>query len=415
MTRYRWFILALLFLLTTNNYLDRIVFSVLIPVVRDDLHISTEQYAWVTATFKGAYTIGFLFAGKFIDTYGTRLGYSISIVFWSLAAVLHATARNALQLSCWRGMLGVGESGNFPAAVKAVGEWFPKKDRGLATGIFNSGPTLASIIGPPMFVWLSAAFGWRTCFLLTGASGFVLVVIWWLTARPPEKHPSVGPQELAYIRSDADEQDAPASRVGMLTVLKYKEAWGFALGKCLADPVWWFYLEWLPLYLVAVRGFNMQGVGWAVPAVYVTAGVGSIAGGWLTGKFLRLGWGHAKARKTAMAICVSLMPLGALAVVAPNPVLMIALIGIATGAHQGWSGILFTTTTDMFPKHAVASVNGFGGALGGLGGVLFSSFLPGWIVPRFGYTPIFMIMGCLHIIGLLTFHLLAGKMRRVAI
>ncbi len=413
MTRYRWSILALLFLVTTNNYLDRIVFSVLIPVIRDDLHISTEQYGYVTAAFKTAYMIGFLVAGRFIDTYGTRLGYAISIVFWSVAAVLHAASRSALQLSFWRALLGVGESGNFPAAVKAVGEWFPKKDRGLATGIFNSGTTLASIVGPPMFVWMAANFGWRMCFLLTGATGFVLVVIWWICARPPEKNAMVNAAELAYIQSDAEEQDAGGARIGMLAVLKYREAWGFSIAKGLADPVWWFYLEWLPLYLVDVRSFNMQAVGWAVPAVYVTAGVGSVAGGWLTGKFLRRGWGHCRARKTAMAICVSLMPLGALAVIAPNPVVMIALIGIATGAHQGWSGILFTTTTDMFPKRAVASVNGLGGAIGGLGGILFSSLLPGWLVPHFGYKPIFLVMGCLHLLALLTFHLLAGRMRRV--
>ncbi len=413
MTRYRWLILTLLFLVTTNNYLDRIVFSVLIPVIRDDLHISTEYYGYINAAFQAAYTLGFLFMGKLVDRWGTRIGYSVSIIAWSVAAALHSTARSAVQLGLWRGLLGLGESGNFPAAIKAVAEWFPRKDRALATGIFNAGTTIASIVGPPLFVWMAATLGWRMCFIVTGGTGFVLVLIWWSVYRPPEMHPSVNQAELAYIRADAEETAGAAPQIGWMAALAHKETWGFALAKFLTDPVWWFYLNWLPPYLYDARKFNLAAVGWAIPVVYVTAGVGSVGGGWLAGLFIRRGWKPATARKAAMGLCACLMPLGAMAVLAPSPLLMIALIGVATAAHQGWSANLFTTTSDIFPKQAVASVTGIGGAFGGLGGVIFSSLLPGYIVSHFGYTPIFLVMGWFHLTALLVVQLLMGKMERI--
>jgi ACS family hexuronate transporter-like MFS transporter len=412
MTRYRWLILTLLFLVTTNNYLDRIVISVLIPVIREDLHISTEQYSYIQAAFQMAYTIGFLAVGKLIDKYGTRIGYTLSILWWSVAAALHAFSRSWLQLAFWRGMLGIGESGNFPAAIKSVAEWFPKKDRAFATGIFNAGTNVASMIGPPLFVWMAAVYGWRACFTITASTGFVLALVWWIVYRQPEVHRSVNPQELAYITSDKDESPA-APRVGWVAALKHKETWGFAMGKFLADPVWWFYLSWLPLYLVDVRGFDMTKVGWALPVVYLMADVGSVGGGWLSGFFIRRGWRHATARKAAMAVCCALMPIAAMSVLAPNAVLTVALVSLATAGHQGWSCNLFTTVSDVFPKPAIASVTGIGGAFGGLGGVLFSSLLPGYIVSHFGYTPIFLIMGCFHLVALLSVHLLLGKMEPI--
>jgi ACS family hexuronate transporter-like MFS transporter len=317
MTRYRWFILSLLFLVTTNNYLDRIVFSVLIPVIRDDLHISTQQYSYITASFQFAYTVGFLFMGKLIDRFGTRIGYAVSIAWWSAAACMHAVARTALQMGVWRGLLGLGEAGNFPSAIKAVAEWFPKKDRAFATGIFNAGTNVASMIGPPIFVWIAAKYGWRDCFLITGGVGFILVVIWWVVYRLPEHHRSVNAQELAYIKSDVEEAGGP--KVGWLEALRYKETWGFALGKFLTDPVWWFYLVWLPPYLYDVRKFNLTEVGWALPVVYLMADVGSVGGGWLSGFLMRRGWPNHKARKTAMGICAGLMPIAAMSVLAPNP------------------------------------------------------------------------------------------------
>jgi ACS family hexuronate transporter-like MFS transporter len=259
---------------------------------------------------------------------------------------------------------------------------------------------------------MAAAYGWRACFMITASTGFVLALAWWVAYRPPEAHRSVNPQELAYITSDKDENPA-APRLGWVAVLKYKETWGFAAGKFLADPVWWFYLSWLPLYLVDARGFDMTKVGWALPIVYLMADVGSVAGGWLSGFFIRRGWHHATARKAAMAVCCSLMPIAAMSVLAPSAFLAVALVSLATAGHQGWSCNLFTTVSDVFPKPAIASVTGIGGAFGGLGGVLFSSLLPGYIVSHFGYTPIFLIMGCFHLLALLSVHLLLGRMEPI--
>ncbi len=412
MTRCRWFILAILFLVTTNNYLDRIVFSVLIPVIREDLHLSNIQYGYINTAFQAAYTIGFLFMGKLIDRFGTRIGYAVSIVWWSVAAAMHGVTRSALQLGFWRGMLGLGESGNFPSAIKAVAEWFPKKDRALATGIFNAGTNVASMVGPPVFVWMAAHYGWRACFFVTASTGLVLLVLWWWAYRLPEVHRSVNPAELDYIRGDGPE-DLGAPKIGWAAALKYKETWGFALAKFLTDPVWWFYLYWLPPYLFDVRKFKMMEVGWALPVVYLMADFGSVGGGWLSGFLIRRGWRHATARKTAMAICAGLMPIAAMSVLAPSPILAVALVSVATAAHQGWSANLYTTTSDIFPKQAVASVTGIGGALGGLGGVLFSGVLPGYIVTYFGYTPVFLMMGCFHLTALLVVQWLLGRMQPI--
>ena len=411
MTRYRWVILSLLFFATTINYLDRILFTVLIPVIREDLHIDTAMYGYLNGAFTFSYMVGFLFMGKFVDRFGTRIGYSVSIVWWSIAAMCHAFSAGVTSLGFWRGMLGLGEAGNFPSAIKSVAEWFPKKDRAFATGIFNAGTNVASMIGPPMFVWMNSHLGWRSCFLITSSLGFVWLAAWLLLARLPDKHPSVNRQELAYIHSDAPEaQETPLTWGQALT---YKQTWGFAVGKFLTDPVWWFYLFWIPPYLYDVRKFNLTQIGWALPVIYLMADVGSVAGGWLSGYFIRRGMPTGKARKTTMAIMACCMPIAAMSVLADSPILAIALVSLATSAHQGWSANLFTTTSDVFPKNATASVVGIGGALGGLGGFLFSSLLPGWIVSNFGYTPIFLIMGSFHLTALLLVHFLMGDMRPI--
>jgi ACS family hexuronate transporter-like MFS transporter len=412
MTRYRWFILSLIFLVTTNNYLDRTVFSVLSKIIKDDLHISTQQYGNISGAFQMAYGIGFLVAGGLIDRFGTRIGYTVSILWWSVAACLHALSRSALQLGMWRGLLGFGEAGNFPSAIKAVAEWFPKKDRAFATGIFNAGTNVAAMVGPPLFVWMAMRFGWRDCFLITGSVGFILAVIWAVVYRLPEVHRSVNREELAYIRSDTAGQ-SQFPKISMAAALKYKETWGFALGKFLTDPVWWFYITWLPLYLLEARKFNMWEVAWALPVVYLMADLGSVGGGWLPGFLMRRGWPLDKARKTAMGLCAGLMPVAALSAVAFNPILAIALVSLANASHQGWSANLFTTTSDVFPKQAVASVVGFGGFMGALGSVIISSLIPGYVITHFGYTPIILCMGLLHPTAFLVVHKLLGRLKPV--
>ncbi len=410
----RWYICALLFFATTINYLDRIVFSVLIPVIRDEMHISDLQYGYINGAFQAAYTVGFIFMGRFIDRIGTRVGYAVAIAWWSLAAAFHAFARSPLTLGFWRGILGFGESGNFPAAIKSVAEWFPKRDRAFATGIFNAGSNVASMVGPPIIVWMLGLWGWRACFLVTGSLGFVWLIFWLMAYRLPQAHSRISNAELNYIQSDAAE-DSEEAAIGWLAALRYKQTWGFALAKFLTDPVWWFYLYWLPPYLYDVRGFNLKEIGWALPVVYLMADVGSVGGGWLPGFLMRRGWPHGKARKAAMALFACLMPVAALSALAPYSVAAIALVSLATASHQGWSANLFTTTSDIFPKKAVASVTGIGGTMGGLGGFLFSAIIPGIVVTHFGYTPLILGFGLFHLTALAIVHRLMGDMKRIEV
>ena len=403
--------LGLVFFATTVNYLDRILLGFLYPIIRTELDISTIEYGDITAAFSLAYTAGFLVAGRFIDRFGTRMGYAVSLIWWSLAAMGTAFATGVLSLGVWRALLGLGEAGNFPAAIKSVAEWFPKKDRAFATGIFNAGTNVAAMAGPPMFAVITARYGWRACFLITASLGLVWLVFWFASYRAPREHPGVNQAELAYIHSDAPEkQETPLTWGQALT---YKETWGFALAKFFTDPVWWFYLYWLPPYLFDVRKFNITEIAWALPVVYLMADVGSVGGGWISGALIRRGWPNGKARKAALAICAACMPIAALAVLADSPILAIALVCLATSGHQGWSANLYTTTSDIFPKSATASVTGIGGCLGGLGGFLFSAVLPGRIITYFGYTPVFLIMGSFHLIALAIVHLLLGDMKPI--
>lgn len=407
----RWWILALLFLITTNNYLDRIVLGILSPVILDDLHFTKLEYGYVNAAFQGAYAVGFLMMGWVIDRLGTRKGYAIAITMWSLAAGLHSLSRSFVQLGFWRAMLGLGESGNFPAAIKAVTEWFPKKDRAFATGIFNAGTNVATMIGPPLFVWMNSHFGWRTCFFITATSGLVCLALWWVFYRLPREHKWVNPEELALIESDPDER--AEARMSWGQALKIRETYGFALAKFFSDPVWWFYLTWLALYFKEARGLSLEQIGWALPVIYLMADFGSVAGGWVSGFLIRRGWPNGKARKVTMGFFALCMPLAATAVAVKETWMAVALISLATAAHQGWSANLYTTVSDVFPKNAVASVIGIGGFLGGMGGVIFTALLPGYLVMHFGYFPLFVMMGGFHLIAWTVVHIYLGDMRKL--
>ncbi|MBM3728324.1 MAG: MFS transporter [Acidobacteria bacterium] len=414
MTRVRWWILALIFFATTVNYLDRIVLSVLLPVIRQELDISPLLFGKITAAFQAAYTIGFLIAGKFIDRYGTRIGYAVSIAWWSVAACFHAIVRTPFELGAWRAVLGIGEAGNFPAAIKGLSEWFPLKDRALAAGIFNSGTTLASIAGPPLFFWMNAEFGWRASFWITGASGFLWLIVWWVSYRLPRHHPGVNPAELAYIHSDTVSQESEPS-IGWSAALRHRETWGFGLAKFLTDPVWWFYLNWLPTYFYDVRHFDLKAISWALPVIYGLAAAGSVAGGWLSGYLIRRGATAGRARQIGMAVFAFAMPAAAAAALVSDPIVAVGLICIATAGHQGWSANLYTVVSDVFPRSAVASVTGIGGAMGGFGGILFSALIPGYVVQNFGYTPVFLTMGTFHVIAYFVVRRLLGSMRRIEV
>ncbi|HEV2687178.1 MAG TPA: MFS transporter [Bryobacteraceae bacterium] len=381
--RLRWWILTLLFLGTTINYLDRIILGILLPDIRSELHISDTEYGFVTAAFQAAYTLGFLYMGRFVDRVGSRVAYGIAAVCWSAAAGLTVLARSAFQLGVWRSFLGLSESCNFPAAIKSVADWFEEKDRAFATGVFNSGTNVAAMAGPPIFVYLSQRYGWRACFLFTASMGILWVIAWM------QIHPR-------FVKT---KENLPVA-ISWGEAARLRPAWGFAFGKFFSDPAWWFYLFWLPLYLHEVRKLDMTTVGWALMFIYVMAGVGGMTGGWVSGRLIRHGWQPLRARKAAMLVCACSMPFTALGVLAPSATVAIVLFSLATGLHQAWSANLFTTVSDTVPRHAVGAVTGLGGFAGGLSGIIFSAIIPGYVIPRYGYTPVFLGMGVLYFAGL---------------
>jgi len=383
-SRYRWLILSLLFVATTINYFDRIVLSVLIPEIKKDLHINDISYSHILSAFQFAYTFGFLAAGPIIDWLGTKLGYLLFILFWSLAAAMHSLCGSAFCLAWWRGILGLTESGNFPAAIKAVSEWFHVKDRAFATSLFNSGASISSIIGPPIIAFIALTAGWRWTFLSFGALGFFLVIIWQLLYKKPEHQ---------IVENSRNNQ---VKKHPWKILLQHKETYGIMLGKFLTDPVWWFYLFWMPNYLADQRGFDLKGIAIAIPLIYTIAILLGFVGGWFPGYLIRRGWPIRKARKTAMLITALFLPISATAVLASNPWVTILLVSLACGAHNGWSANIFTLVSDCYPSEAVGSVTGLAGFAGGLGGLLIATLAPGYIITYFGYVPIFFLMGALH-------------------
>ncbi len=383
---YRWIIIALLFAATTINYFDRIVLSFLRPYIDKELQITDIQFGYILSAFQIMYMLGFLAAGKIIDKLGTKLGYLLSIFTWSFTAVMHAVCKTPICLGAWRGLLGLTESGNFPAAIKSVSEWFYVKDRAFATSIFNSGPHFASIVGPQIMAVLYLAMGWRFTFFSFGALGFLLVLIWIFLY----KNPSYKTAVISKEKQNSTEQ------ISWKKLLRIKETYGIMLGKFLTDPVWWFYLYWMPSYLESQRGFNIKANANALFLIYAIAMLLGILGGWLPKFFMKRGWEIAKARKTTMKIAAACLPLTAFAVFAKDAWLAIALVSLACGAHTAWSANIFTLASDCFPSKIVASITGLGGFAGGLGGLLLATLAPGFIITYFGYIPIFVLMGVLH-------------------
>ncbi len=409
---YRWRICALLFWATTLNYIDRQVLGVLAPALGHALGWTQVDYGYIVAAFQIAYAIGLVFAGALIDKIGTRLGFALSIAIWSVAAASHALARTVLAFAAARFMLGLGESGNFPAAVKTVAEWFPRPERAFATGLFNAGTNVGAVIAPLVVPIAVALWGLRSGFLLTSVLSALWLVTWLIVYRPPAEHPRVTARELAYIGSDAVEPSS-ATRVRWRELLRHRQTWAFAAGKFLTDPVWWFLLFWLPKYLSHRYGLDLTALGPPLIAVYVMADAGSIGGGWLAGRLMRLGWSVNAARKGAMLLC-------ALAVV---PVIFtsyvhhlwfaVGLIGLAAAAHQGWSANLFTTASDLYPSAAVASVVGLGGFAGALSGALVSTAV-GFLLQATGsYALLFTIAGGMYLVALTVIQLLAPRLAPV--
>jgi ACS family hexuronate transporter-like MFS transporter len=409
MTRHRWVICALLFFATTINYVDRQVIGILKPTLTAEFGWSETDYADIVFWFQAAYALGLLLVGRLIDRVGVKWGYALAVAVWSLFGMAHAAAFSIATFAMARFGLGLGEAGNFPAAVRATADWFPKKERAFATGIFNSGSNVGAILTPllvPVIV-IDWALGWQGAFLITGALGFGWLVAWWLIYREPEGNARVNAAELAHIRSDPVEATTP---IAWGTLLKHRQTWAFAMGKFLTDPIWWFFLFWLPDFFGKNYGLDLKTFGPALIAIYLLADVGSIAGGWFSSFLIKRGWSVNAGRKSAMLLCaVCVLPVS-LAIYAENLVIAVGIIGLAAAAHQGWSANLFTLASDLMPRRAVASVVGLGGMAGAVGGMLMAKYA-GYVLENVGsYTPIFLLIGSMYLIALAVIHALVPRL-----
>jgi ACS family hexuronate transporter-like MFS transporter len=408
---YRWTICALLFFATTINYVDRQILGLLAPTLGKEIGWNEQEYGNIVSWFSIAYALGFLVAGRMMDRFGTRKGLATSVVAWSIAAMSTALARTANGFAAARFALGLGESGNFPASIKTVAEWFPARERAFATGIFNAGSNVGAIIAPIAVPFITLRWGWRVAFVVTGALGFLWLIAWLLVYRAPEEHPKLGAEELAYIRSDPIEKPV---EIAWGKLLRHRQTWAFAIGKFMTDPIWWFYLYWLPKFLDARYGIKLDAVAAPIIVIYLLADFGSVFGGWLSGAMMKRGISVNAGRKITMLIPAVLIVPTMFAPNAPSMWIAVLIVGVAAAAHQWWSANIFTLSSDMFPKYALGSVVGIGGFFGAAGGVLFQRGT-GWLLQHNGsnYTPVFLVCGLAYVSALLVIHLLAPRLEKV--
>ncbi|MEP7323722.1 MAG: MFS transporter [Saprospiraceae bacterium] len=423
---YRWVICGLLLFATTVNYLDRAVISLVKEYLDVEFNWTNSDYANITIAFQASYAVAMMFAGRLIDWLGTKTGYALSLITWSLAAMSHFFISTNLGFMFARIGLGVTESGNFPAAIKTVSEWFPKKERSLATGIFNAGTNVGAIIAPLSVPFIAATYGWRLTFLIIGAFGFIWLIFWYLFYETPQRQKRLSKEEFNYIHSDLDEQSnivtEAVPKVNWTSLLKFKQTWAFALGKFLTDGVWWFYLFWLPSFLKEQYGLTKTQLSLPTALVFIIATFGSVYGGWLPLKFITNGMEVFRARKKAMLIYAAC----ALPVIICQWVggfniwFAVIMIGFAASAHQAWSANIFTTVSDMFPKYAVGSVTGIGGMMGGLGGMLVSK-IAGNLFDFYktaghiqtGYYIVFFYCGTAYLLAWTLMHYFVPRMERI--
>jgi MFS transporter, ACS family, hexuronate transporter len=419
--RYRWVICSLIFLATTVNYIDRQILALIKEFLDKELGWSNEQFGLVNSAFQGAYAVGLFAFGWFIDRYGTKIGYAVSISLWSLAALAHSLVGSVSGFFAARIFLGASEGGNFPAAIKAVALWFPKRERALATAIFNSGTNVGAIIAPALVPPIAFAFGWRAAFVFAGLVGFLWLFLWFPFYDVPEESKRLSKPEFDYIHSDRDGAVAGQAPIGWRSALAYRQAWSFIVAKFMTDPVWWFFLTWLPDYFKKSRGLDIKHSWVHLVTIYAIITVLSIAGGSLTGTLLKRGWTVTRARKTGMflfALCV--LPILWVTRVGDWPAVL--LIGLAGAAHQAWSANLFTTASDLFPKKDLGTIVGLGGMAGAVGGMLFPWF-SGRLLDRAtaagdvtaGYTILFGICASVYLVSFVIHHLLAPKLEPLSL
>jgi len=411
---FRWVVCALLFFATTINYIDRQILSLLKETLDQEIGWTNEQFGWVNSAFQFAYGIGLLGFGWFVDRFGTRIGYAVSIAAWSIAAASHALVGSIGGFLAARSFLGLGEAGNFPSAIKAVALWFPKRERAFATSVFNSGTNVGALIAPAIIPWLALHFGWRAAFIAAGAAGILWLMFWLPLYRVPEKSSGMSPSENTLIDGDNDAEPS-GKKVPWGCLLRKRETWSFIVGKFLTDPVWWFFLIWLPDFFKKTRGLEIRKSWVHIVTIYGIVTVLSIFGGWITGYLTSRGWTVTRARKTGMFI-FALFVLPILVVTKVGDWTAVLLIGVAASAHQAWSANLFTTVSDMFPKSAVASVVGIGGMAGSIGGIIFP-IVTGRMLDHFsaqnhvtaGYAILFGICGCMYLVAFGLNHLFAPR------
>lgn len=405
---YRWTICAMLFFATTVNYVDRQVLGILAPTLQHEIGWSEAQYGAIISWFSLAYGLGYLGMGRLLDRIGVRKGFSISIFGWSLAAMGHALARTAAGFSIARAALGLSESGNFPGAIKTVAEWFPKQERALATGIFNAGSNVGAIVAPLLVPVVALRWGWQWAFIATGGLGFLWLFAWLLIYRDPERHPRLSKRELAWIRSDPVESE---SSVPWLRLLQHRQTWAFVLAKFLTDPIWWFYLYWLPKFLDTEFHITLAGLAAPLVVVYLMADVGSVFGGWLSGALIKRRWTVNRGRKAALLIAALAIVPTMFAPRAGGLWAAVGIVSVAAGCHQWWSANLFTTASDMFPRRAVGSVVGLGGFAGAMGGFLFQR-LTGYVLQVTGsnYQVVFTMCGLAYVTAFAILHLLSPRL-----
>jgi len=386
----RWWICALLFLATTLNYVDRQILGILAAPLQKEVGWSEAEYGWIVTAFSAAYAIGLLGVGPIIDRIGTRLGYALSVGWWSVAAALHAAASSVLGFGAARVVLGAGQAGNFPAAVKTVAEWFPRKERALAVGVFNCGSNVGAILTPLLVPWMALHLGWRAAFFFTGIAGLLWVPAWLLVYRPPAAHPWLRPAEARWIASDPQ---VPQPKVPWRSLLRYRQTWALLIARFLTDPVWWFYLYWVPKYLNTRHGLTLDRIGMPVVVIYLLADAGSLFGGWISSRLIRVGWTINRARKAAILICALLVTPLAFAANTADTWTAVLVIGLAAAGHQGWAANMFAMISDLYPQPAVSSMTGIAGFGGSVGGMLAAG-TTGLVLEATGsYVPMFVYAG----------------------
>ena len=407
----RWLMIGMIFLLTVVNYIDRMTLAVLAPTIMEQFDMSNVDYSRVVTCFLLAYTISQSVSGKVLDRIGTRAGFMVFVGIWTVASMLHAAARSVVQLGLFRFMLGFGEAGNWPGAAKAVAEWFPVRERAFAMAIFNSGASIGAVVAPPLIVWVALTFGWRYAFFIGASLSTLVMILWILFYRTPDRHPRLSAEEFAHIRSDQGTQSAPARP--WLSLFKYRQVWALVAGRFLTDPIWWFLISWLPNYLKNERGFSLALIGLLAWIPFLWADIGNLTGGGLSSLLIRRGWSVDRARRTVMLSSAFLVPLGvALIVGTRSDAVAIAGISLIAFCFQSWIVNVLTIPSDCFPRQDVGSVAGIGGTAAGIASILFT-LLIGWIVDNFSYTPVYLIVGVMGPIGATMFFLIMRRIERV--